>query len=53
MKVNVKGNIPTYAKKGDAGADLISTQDVVIGGGQTVPVKTGTFIASVGAVFHL
>lgn len=44
MKVNVKGNIPTYAKNGDAGADLISTQDVVIGGGQTVPVKTGTFI---------
>jgi dUTP pyrophosphatase len=44
MKVNVKGNIPTYAKNGDAGADLISTQDVIIGGGQTVSVKTGTFI---------
>lgn len=44
MEVKVKGNIPIYGRPGDAGADLISTRDVVIGSGQTVLVPTGTYI---------
>jgi len=44
VKVKVKGNIPTYAKPGDAGADLVSARELIIGPGQTVLVPTGTAI---------
>lgn len=44
MEVKVKGNIPTYARPGDAGADLISEQFIVLNPGQTSAVATGTFI---------
>jgi dUTP pyrophosphatase len=44
MEVKVKGNIPTYARHGDAGADLISEQFIVLNPGQTSAVATGTFI---------
>jgi len=44
MEVKVKGNIPVYGKPGDAGADLVSERDVVLGSGQTILVPTGTFI---------
>ncbi len=44
MDIKIKGNIPVYGKPGDAGADVISTRDVVIGSGQTVLVPTGTWI---------
>jgi dUTP pyrophosphatase len=44
MEVKVKGNIPTYARPGDAGADLISEQFTVLNPGQTSAVATGTFI---------
>ena len=36
---------PTYAKPGDAGADLRSTQDAVIAAGQRLLLKTGVSIA--------
>lgn len=44
VTINVKGNIPTYAKPGDAGADLVSSKDVTVGPGQTVLVPTGTWL---------
>lgn len=36
-----EAKIPCYAKKGDAGFDLITVEDVVIKSGQTVAIKTG------------
>ena len=44
MEVKIKGNIPIYGKPGDAGADLVSERDVVLGAGQTILVPTGTHI---------
>jgi len=44
-KVNPDAVIPTYAKAGDAGADLYSVQDLVIQPGHRVLVKTGIAIA--------
>jgi dUTP pyrophosphatase len=44
MEVKVKGNMPTYARPGDAGADLISEQFIVLNPGQTSAVASGTFI---------
>ena len=44
-KIDAVGNIPQYAKPGDAGADLIASQDAVIPPGAQVLVKTGTSIA--------
>ena len=37
--------VPTYAHPGDAGADLVSTDDVVLEPGQRVTVGTGVAIA--------
>lgn len=37
--------LPRYAKPGDAGADLVSTTDVVIAPGERVVVGTGVAIA--------
>jgi dUTP pyrophosphatase len=37
--------VPSYAKPGDAGADLVSTSDVVIGPGERVVVGTGIAVA--------
>lgn len=45
VQVNVKGNIPQYAKRGDAGADLISAVDILIKSGKYEAVPTGTSIA--------
>lgn len=44
MKVKVKGNIPTYARQGDAGADLVSERDAILYPLETIPVPTGTYI---------
>lgn len=44
MEIKVKGNIPVYGKPGDAGADVISSEDLVLGAGQTRLVPTGTYI---------
>ena len=44
MKIKVVGNVPKYAKPGDAGADLVSAEDVTIGSRSRVLVKTGTWI---------
>jgi len=44
MKVKVKGNIPKYAKHGDAGADLIADRDAILYPMETIPVPTGTYI---------
>jgi len=44
MKVKVKGNIPKYAKHGDAGADLIADRDAILYPLETIPVPTGTYI---------
>jgi dUTP pyrophosphatase len=37
--------VPSYAKRGDAGADLVTTVDVVIEPGERVTVGTGVAIA--------
>ncbi|WP_210505757.1 dUTP diphosphatase [Naasia sp. SYSU D00057] len=37
--------IPAYAHPGDAGADLVSTEDVVLGPGERATVGTGVAIA--------
>jgi dUTP pyrophosphatase len=37
--------VPTYARPGDAGADLVTTADVVIGPGERAVVGTGVAIA--------
>jgi len=44
MKVKVKGNIPKYAKHGDAGADLVADRDAILYPMETIPVPTGTYI---------
>ena len=46
LKIQVVGeNVPKYATRGDAGADLISAEDVRIPAHQRVLVKTGIKIA--------
>jgi len=46
VKIQVVGeNVPKYATRGDAGADLISAEDVRIAAHQRVLVKTGIKIA--------
>ncbi|MFD0776054.1 dUTP diphosphatase [Streptomonospora algeriensis] len=37
--------LPAYARPGDAGADLVTTEDVVLGPGQRAVVGTGIAIA--------
>ncbi len=44
MKVKVKGNIPVYGKPGDAGADLIITEDLHLRSGARGIAPTGTWI---------
>jgi len=43
--VLVVGNVPVYAKPGDAGCDLSSTQSLTLGPGERAVVATGTSIA--------
>lgn len=43
--VLVVGNVPRYAKPGDAGCDLSSTETLTLGPGQRAVVATGTFVA--------
>ena len=50
FSVDVVGNLPVYAKPGDAGADLVSAEEVVINPGETKLVMTGTSIAMPPAV---
>lgn len=50
MKVKIKklypdAILPTYAKEGDAGADLYSNEDVILYPGQRALVKTGISIS--------
>jgi dUTP pyrophosphatase len=46
VKIKVVGDIlPKYATRGDAGADLVSSEDVRIAARQRVLVKTGIKIA--------
>lgn len=44
-KIDAVGSIPQYAKPGDAGADLVASQDAFIAPGSQVLVSTGTSIA--------
>ena len=44
MKIKVVGNVPKYASPGDAGADLIANENVIIGARSRKLVKTGTWI---------
>lgn len=44
MEIKVKGNIPQYGRQGDAGADLISTEALLIRPGARAVVPTGTWI---------
>ncbi len=43
--VLVVGNVPRYAKPGDAGCDLSSTEALMLGPGERAVVATGTSIA--------
>lgn len=43
-KLNDDAVVPTYARFGDAGADLYATEDVMIEGGNIVAVPTGIAI---------
>lgn len=45
IEVLFSGTIPVYAHPGDAGADLVSTEDVVLGPGERATVGTGLKIA--------
>ena len=44
-KINQDAKIPVYAHAGDAGMDLFSCVDMVIGPGETMPVQTGIRMA--------
>lgn len=44
VKIKVVGNLPQYARIGDAGCDLIANENVVIGPHSRKLVKTGTYI---------
>lgn len=44
LKVKVVGNVPVYARKGDAGADLIANENITLGPHSRKLVKTGTYI---------
>ncbi len=44
LKVKVVGNIPKYARPGDAGADLIANENVQLAPRSRKLVKTGTWI---------
>ncbi len=43
--VLVVGNVPRYAKPGDAGCDLTSSESLTLGPGERAVVATGTSIA--------
>lgn len=45
IEVLFSGALPVYAHPGDAGADLVSTDDVVLGPGERATVGTGLKIA--------
>ncbi len=45
IEVLYTGALPVYAHPGDAGADLVSTQDVVLAPGERATVPTGLSIA--------
>jgi dUTP pyrophosphatase len=45
IEVLFSGALPVYAHPGDAGADLVSTEDVVLGPGERATVGTGLKIA--------
>ncbi len=44
MDIKVIGNIPQYAQQGDAGADLIATEEVLLRAGARAIVPTGTWL---------
>ena len=43
--VLVTGGVPRYARPGDAGCDLVSTEALTLGPGQRAVVPTGTSVA--------
>lgn len=45
IEVLYTGALPVYAHPGDAGADLVSAEDVVLGPGERATVPTGLSIA--------
>jgi dUTP pyrophosphatase len=45
IEVLFSGALPVYAHPGDAGADLVSTEDVVLAPGERATVSTGLRIA--------
>ena len=44
-KIHQSAKVPAYAHTGDAGLDLFSCVDMVIGPGETLPVPTGIRMA--------
>ncbi|WP_098959032.1 dUTP diphosphatase [Pseudonocardia sp. N23] len=45
LRLDADVPIPSYARPGDAGADLVTTSDVVLGPGERAVVGTGVAIA--------
>lgn len=45
VEVLYTGTLPVYAHPGDAGADIVAAEDVVLGPGQRATVPTGLSIA--------
>lgn len=43
-RTNQEAKIPQYAHEGDAGMDLFSVEDKIIGAGETALIKTGIII---------
>ena len=44
VKIKVVGNVPTYARQGDAGCDLVANENVTLGPHSRKLVKTGTWV---------
>lgn len=44
VKIKVVGNVPQYARVGDAGCDLIANENVTVGPHSRKLVKTGTWV---------
>jgi dUTP pyrophosphatase len=45
IEISVDGTMPTYANKGDAGADVFIQEDINIIGGSTIVISTGLKVA--------
>ncbi len=44
VKIKVVGNVPHYARVGDAGCDLVANENAIIGPHSRKLIKTGTWV---------